>query len=196
LPIFFFALDSKAFGCGSCRYDKRLCFDHFVSYEDLEWFFAQIHFVHGFGLYPCSHIDSLLPHIHHELDPIDSLGKAWKVLDKRRGRKLSACCDAACHKSLKHERLQVGSGCIDRRSMSGWSRSYDDYFLHESDKLIKCLWFDVYVFPVFFQHHISLLFFDNTIDFCIVSVLYILYSLDESRLSQKYQKMTACRYVI
>ena len=67
----------------------------------------------------------LLMHVHHQLRPIDSIGKSGEIFDQRRGGKLAARLP-----TLEHERFQIGSRGIDCRGQSRASAPDNDHLLH------------------------------------------------------------------
>ena len=67
----------------------------------------------------------LLVHVQNQLRAVDPFGKAGKILNHRRGRKLTARLPP-----FEHERAQVCAGRVNRRRQTGTTAPDNDHLLH------------------------------------------------------------------
>ena len=67
----------------------------------------------------------LLVHVHDQLRPVDSFGKAGKIFHQRGRGKLTARLAA-----FEHQRTQVRARGINRRGQPGATAPDNDHFLH------------------------------------------------------------------
>ena len=67
----------------------------------------------------------LLVHVQNQLRTVDPFGKAGKILNHRRGRKLAARLPP-----FEHERAQVCAGGVNRRRRTGTTTPDNDHLLH------------------------------------------------------------------
>jgi len=118
LPIGAFTGDAHAFRSRSGSDDEGLRFVDISSYIDLKWLCAEINFIYGKRFYSGTRIDALLSSAHHELVRINAFRPTGKILDLGSRSELAACGDASGHKAFEHERLEIGSTCVDGRSMT------------------------------------------------------------------------------
>ena len=70
---------------------------------------------------------SLPLHVKDQIGTVDAFGESGKILDFRGNRKL-----AARFMTDDDQRLETGSGCIDRRRVAGAARPEDDHVSHAS----------------------------------------------------------------
>ncbi len=67
----------------------------------------------------------LLVHVQDQLRAVDPFGKAGKILNHRRSRKLAARLS-----TFEHERAQVCAGGVNRRRQPGTTAPDNDHLFH------------------------------------------------------------------